>query len=126
MDKNQQQDSIYEDMTKAERRVADFLKSKGVRWNFEQPIYVRDDKKRPRVWTPDFFLPELGIYIEVCGRARRAYKFRKRVYEHEDNKVPVIFVHTYKVNRWQGYLLQEIKRIHTERTKIVTKYFEVK
>ncbi|MBI4010034.1 MAG: hypothetical protein HY361_02460 [Candidatus Aenigmarchaeota archaeon] len=116
----EERNSIYEDMTLAEKRVADFLKERHIRWNFEQPVYVRDNKKRPRVWTPDFFLPELGIYLEVCGAKRRSYKFRKEVYEHEDNKVPVIFVHTYKVNRWKEFVLNAIKRLHEDRSKIVS------
>ena len=117
MPREKYKSSIYEDMTQAELKVANFLSDKGIWWNFEQPIYVKDDKERPRVWTPDFYLPELGIYIEVCGTNRRAYKFRKTIYKK--NKIPVIFVHTYKYDKWTDYLLEEISRIHKERWGLI-------
>lgn len=114
-------DSIYEDMSSAEAIVADFLTNElDLWWNFEQPIYVEDNKKRPRVWTPDFYLPELGIYIEVCGKERDCYAFRKKVYDK--NRIPVIFVHTYKRDKWRDYLLNEITIIHSKRWELIKRY----
>jgi hypothetical protein len=97
MTKKKYKISVYEDMTQAEIKVANFLSNIGIWWNFEQPIYLRDNKDRPRVWTPDLYLPELGVYVEVCGTDRKDYYFRKTVYEK--NKIPVIFVHTYKQDK---------------------------
>ena len=110
--------SVYDDMSLAEKDVANFLFDHDIWWNYEQPIYVTDDKSRPRVWSPDFFLPELGVYIEVCGAERKeTYLFRKKVFEI--NRIPVIFVHTYKGDRWKQFLLKEIKKIHENRWEIV-------
>lgn len=104
--------------TFAEKRVESFIRKLGFECDYEQPVYVKDDKERPRVWTPDFFLPELGIYVEVCGAKRQHYKFRKKIYEK--NKIPVIFIHAYKYpDKWECYLIKEIKNMHGERSKKV-------
>jgi hypothetical protein len=60
-------------MTNAERKVANELKELGILWSFEQPVFVWDENKRPRVWTPDFYLKHFGIYIEVCGSEQFDY-----------------------------------------------------
>ncbi len=39
-----------------------------MRWCYEPHTYVldRDDRGRPtRAFTPDFFLPDFGVYLEV-------------------------------------------------------------
>lgn len=118
MGDSEQDNSENSDKTYSEKLVEDFLKERNIRCDFEQPVYVKDDKDRPRVWSPDFYLPELGMYVEVCGAKRRAYKFRKEVYKK--NKIPVIFVHTYKETKWRFYLLTEMKRITEERSKFLT------
>ena len=55
--------SVFEDMNESEKQVADFLSSIGLWWKYEHPVFVYDKKERPRVWTPDFYLPKMGIYI---------------------------------------------------------------
>ena len=108
--------SIYEGMTNAEREVADYLREINIFWLFEHPIFVSDEKERPRVWTPDFYLPELGIYIEVCGEERNCYDYRAKIYAK--NRIPVIFIHQFKEeNNWKGYLIQKISEINEFRSK---------
>jgi hypothetical protein len=106
------------EMTIQEEKVAHFLDELGLEKQYESPVFVTDDKKRPRVWSPDFFLPELGIYLEVCGAQRRAYKYRKQIYEA--NKIPVIFVKTFFTEKsWKDYIRKEIRRIHEERNQLI-------
>ena len=81
-------------MTKAERVVADVLKQLDIRWSYEQPVFVYDENKRPRVWTPDFFLKYLGVYVEVCGSESFDYEYRRRIFDN--NGYQVIFLHLYK------------------------------
>jgi len=64
-------------MTKPEKEVANFLKNIGIKWSYEQPVFIWDENKRPRVWTPDFYLVSFGIYIEVCGSKSFDYRYRK-------------------------------------------------
>lgn len=111
--------SVYEDMSFAEKEVASFLSKRlGIHWTFEQPVCVIDERGRPRIWSPDFYLPELGLYIEVCGTEHFDYSYREKIYEK--NKIPVIFVHFYKQKgMWSKYLIKRIEEIHGERSKIV-------
>ena len=106
--------SHYSDMTGSELKVADYLRDLGLWWRFQSPIFVYDEKERPRVWTPDFYIPKLGMYIEVCGTERFDYEYRERIYKK--NEIPVIFLHVYKTEReWRDYLLKRIMDIEEER-----------
>lgn len=113
--------SIYQDMTNAEKEVAGFLRKLDLWWRFESPVFVYDEKDRPRVWTPDFYIPKLGMYIEVCGAERESdYSYRKRIFKK--NRYHVIFVQTYKErNRWKNYLIEKILEIEEERHTEVMK-----
>jgi hypothetical protein len=112
--------SVYKDMQNSEKAVADYLQELGIWWNFEQPVYVSDEKERPRVWTPDFYLPELGIYIEVCGSKDFDYEYREEIYKK--NRLPVIFIHKYKTkSEWQRFLRKSIEEMHSKRWRIVSK-----
>ena len=46
-------DSIYADMEDSEKQVTDYLRELDLWWVYEFPVFVYDEKKRPRVWTPD-------------------------------------------------------------------------
>jgi len=110
------------EMSAPEERVSDYLTELGLYWIYQSPIFIHDEKKRPRVWTPDFYLPGLGLYIEVYGSERFNYSYRKRIYQK--NGFPVIFIHYYKEkNKWKTYLVRKIKEIedqrHSEATKII-------
>ncbi|MCK5601654.1 hypothetical protein KAR91_07295 [Candidatus Pacearchaeota archaeon] len=102
--------TIYKEMTNAEKEVAEYLRSINLYWIFEYPIFVQDERDRPRVWTPDFYLPELGIYIEVCGKDRECYSYREKVLKK--NRVQIIFIHQFKDgDSWKKFLVCEISRI---------------
>ena len=104
----------YSDIKNSERQVADFLKMLGMPWRYQSPVFVYDEKNRPRVWTPDFYIPKLGIYIEVCGSENFDYAYREKIYEK--NSFPVIFVHFYKEkDKWKAYLTKRINEIEEQR-----------
>ena len=112
----------YLEMSAPEENISDFLTELGLHWIYQSPVFIHDEKKRPRVWTPDFYLPELGIYIEVCGSERFNYSYRKRIYQK--NGFLVIFIHYYKEkNKWKNFLVTRIKEIedqrHSEATRII-------
>lgn len=115
--------SIYEDMRRSEREVAQFLKELGLYWFFEAPVFVYDEKERPRVWTPDFYIPSLGMYMEVCGSEKFDYKFREKIYGK--NGYDVIFIHSYKEKtKWKNYLIAKIREIEELRHSKVMKVVE--
>ena len=105
-------------MTTAEKEIADYLYKINLYWLFEHPVFVLDEKDRPRVWTPDFYLPELGIYIEVCGEDRKCYSYREEIYKK--NRIKVIFIHQFKDEKnWKDYLLTSIVKINQSREEKV-------
>jgi len=113
-------DSVYADMEESEKQVADYLKGLDLWWQYEHPVFVYDEKERPRVWTPDFYVPKLGMYIEVCGSEEFDYEYRAKIYKK--NGFPVIFVHYYKKRRkWKNYLVKRIMEIEEKRHDEVMK-----
>jgi len=103
-------------MTNAEREVAELLKNMDVRWAYEKPVFIWDDNKRPRVWAPDFFLKQFGIYIEVCGSEDFNYEYRRRIFDKNGYKV--IFLHLYKeTNKWRNHLIYYLKQIMSYRSQ---------
>ena len=116
------QNSVYEEMTEAEKQVADFLQELSLWWVFESPVFLFDDKGRPRVWTPDFYVPALGVYIEVCGTEEVSYEYRKKIYRKNDYNV--IFVQSYKQESWRRFLVTKIKEIDESRHSKVQKIFQ--
>ena len=121
-------DSIYADMKHSEIKVAYYLKELGLHWIYESPVFVHDEKNRPRVWTPAFYIPKLGMYIEVCGWGKHInYEYKQKIYRK--NGFYVIFVHFYKERKnwkrrkWKNYLVKKIKEIeelrHSEVMKMV-------
>lgn len=94
-------DPVYEKMTDSEKLVAEYLNSLNLNWKFEYPIFLYDERGRPRIWTPDFYLTDLKVHIEVCGSSEFKYTYRDEILKK--NKVDVIFLHTYnEENEWQN------------------------
>ena len=113
-------DSFFADMKHSEIHVANFLKELGLHWIYESPVFVHDEKDRPRVWTPAFCIPKLGMYIAVCGWGKHIdYEYRQKIYRK--NGFHVIFVHFYKERkdwkrkRWKNYIVKRIKEIEEKR-----------
>ena len=95
-------------MTRSEKEVAGLLKNLGIRWSYEHPVFVWDENKRPRVWTPDFYLLQFGVYVEVCGSGKFDYEYRKKTYDN--NGFEVIFLHLYKEPyKWTYHLLRYLQ-----------------
>jgi len=105
-----QKESVYDQMTRSERKVAEFLKELDIKWRYEKPVFVWDENNRPRVWAPDFYLIPFGIYIEVCGSRNFDYEYRRNIYK--ENGYNVIFLHLYKeTNHWKRHLMKYLEVI---------------
>jgi len=101
-------------MTNAEKEVAQYLDKLGLWWKFEYPLALYDDGDRHRTWYPDFWLPRLGVYVEVCGIARNDYAYREKIYD--ENGFKVIFLHYYKEpDKWKKFLVDRIQHIQNSR-----------
>jgi hypothetical protein len=100
-----QVESVFNRMTHAEKEVACVLQELRIHWSYEQPVFVWDEQKRPRVWTPDFYLHDFGVYVEVCGSKNFDYEYRRKVFER--NGYQVIFLHVYeKSQKWKKHLFE--------------------
>lgn len=92
-------------------------------WCYEHPVFLFDDKNRPRVWTPDFYLPALQMYLEVCGSSDFDYDYRMKIYL--ENDVSVVFLHLYDdYEVWQKHLRDSILEIEEDRHNTVMKYLK--
>jgi len=101
-------ESIYDNMTRSEKEVAELLKELDILWTYEQPVIVWDENKLLRVWAPDFYLVPFDIYVEVCGSKDFDYDYRRRIFDKNGHKV--IFLHLYKEpSKWQQHLIQYLQ-----------------
>ncbi len=106
--------SNYEKMSPPEREVSELLDKLGILWKYEYPLFVYDDMERPRTYAPDFFLPKLGLFVEVCGSSKIDYSYREKVFKK--NSCQVIFVHHYKEpDRWKSFLIQRLYDLQEQR-----------
>jgi hypothetical protein len=104
----------YEGMTETERKVAIYLNELNLRWVYEAPVFLYDNEERPRVWTPDFYLPSLGIHIEVWNTEEKSPEYREKAYKK--NGYNVVFVHVFKEeNQWKNFLISRITSIEQKR-----------
>jgi len=111
-------------MTEPERQVAEFLAGLGLWYKYEFPVFLYDEKERPRVWTPDFFLPKLGLYIEVCGSEAIDYTYREKIFDK--NGMYIIFVHFYKGERaWKPFLVERLEFIGEKRLSLISEAIEL-
>ena len=63
-----------------EEEIARIFDEHGVAWEYEAHTFVLErnvDGTVHEAFTPDFFLPELGVYVE-CTVMRQALTARKR------------------------------------------------
>jgi hypothetical protein len=111
-------ESIYEKMTYVEKEVDSELIRPGIQWSYEQPVFVWDENKRPRVWDPDFFLFYLDIYLEVCGSRTFDYSYRRKIFDL--NGYSVIFPHLFKRDgSWKKYLRIQLHWFTLKRNKAI-------
>jgi len=52
--------------SRGERRIADFLESRDMAFQYEYPLAVRN-QGHVKIWYPDFRLPQYGTIIEYFG-----------------------------------------------------------
>jgi hypothetical protein len=115
-------ESVYDRMTNAEKEVANVLKNLGIKWSYEQPVFVWDDDRRPRVWAPDFYLTQFGIYLEVCGSTNFDYNYRKRIFSN--NGYCVIFLHVFKgTEQWEHHFKRYLYYFLARRTQAFSGIF---
>lgn len=104
--------------SEGERRLAELLDSYDIRYRYEQGVLV-EDKKKPKIWHPDFYLPEFGVYIEYFGLAGNqeydlGIKRKKRIYSEMGLDVIPVYPWTF-CDDWQGYVMDSLHGILNRR-----------
>lgn len=95
----------------SEARVAASLAARNVRYRYEQSLFVFDYGK-PRVWQPDFFLPDFSLFVECYGSADADYAkvTRKKQAVYHANAVPVVAVYPrHLASDLDRYLASELR-----------------
>jgi hypothetical protein len=105
--------------SEGERRIADFLEKNSVKYNYEQGVLVNFPYDKPRLWYPDFYLPEFGVYIEYYGLVGRqnydrGIKIKEAVYSKMGLDVIPVYPWTF-ADDWGGYLMKELEQVTIKR-----------
>ena len=115
--------------SEGERRIASFLESNLIRYQYEPGVLVNSLYEKPRIWYPDFHLPEFGTYIEYFGLAGRqnydrGIKRKEAVYSKMGLDVIRVYPWTFTEN-WKGYLMNELEQtaIRRYRTLMAKPYW---
>ena len=106
--------------SEGERRIAATLHAYEIRYEYEQPVRVRD-KGALRTLYPDFFLPELNLHIEYYGRVgNQDYDLRtaKKQAAYAANNLNVISLYPWDlIHDWPNYLLDQLRTPPSETTQ---------
>lgn len=95
-----------------ERKIAEVLDKYGISFKYESPVIVIDNDSKQRIWYPDFYLPEFGLYIEFFGLAGvPSYDemIREKLAVYRNHQIEVIPVYQKNINSgFKFYLTDKI------------------
>ena len=107
--------------SKAEKQIAYFLDNNGIKYNYEQPLIINDQNNKQRIWYPDFYLSEYGVYLEYYGLAgQKDYDtgIKRKDVAYNKTGIDVIPIYPWMLqDNWQGYVMQELKQTVSRRFK---------
>ena len=106
--------------SEGERRIAYFLESNSIKYHYEPALLINSDTK-PRIWYPDFYLPEFGAYIEYFGLAGKqnyddGIKRKETQYSKAGLSVISVYPWTFAEN-WEEYIMKELEHVSISRYK---------
>jgi hypothetical protein len=104
-----------------ERRIAEFLDQCGIRYMYESPVAVKH-RGHVRLWYPDFFLSDLGVYVEyygVQGNADYDQGILEKQAAYKESGLAVIPVYpSHLRDKWPHYLVREIQEVANYRQRL--------
>ena len=105
--------------SEGERRIAYFLDSNSIKYQYEPGVLVDSVGQKPRIWYPDFYLPELGAYIEYYGMAGeqnydKGIKTKNSAYSKMGLDVISVYPWMF-ANNWQGHVMKQLEGSVTRR-----------
>lgn len=105
--------------SEGECRIANFLENNSIRYHYEPGVLVNSPYDKPRIWYPDFYLPEFGVYIEYYGLVGKqnydeGIKRKEVAYAKMGLDVVPVYPWTF-ADDWQGYLMKELEHVTRQR-----------
>lgn len=104
--------------SEGERKIGYFLEDNSIRYQYEPGILINSESK-PRIWYPDFHLPEFKTYIEYFGLAGKPdYDKGIKTKEAMYSKIGLEMIPVYPwmfAENWQGYIMKELKNVTVQR-----------
>lgn len=84
-------DTTYSFQSSYEREFMNFLDNHHIKWikNKERYPYIRDGKEHK--YIPDFYLPDLNMYIEVKGFTRKSDPLKFEAFPTDKNLVLLLY-----------------------------------
>jgi len=100
--------------SEGERRIANFLDDNAIRYQYEPGLLVNTSYEKPRIWYPDFHLPEFASYLEYFGLVgKKSYddgiKTKLSTYNQMGLDVIPLYPWTFSEN-WQKYIMDELEK----------------
>jgi hypothetical protein len=100
--------------SEGERRIAYFLDDNMIRYQYEPGVLVNTTYDKPRIWYPDFHLPEFASYIEYFGLVGKqnyddGIKTKLSTYNRMGMDVIPVYPWTFGEN-WQKYIMNELDK----------------
>lgn len=110
--------------SEGERKIAEFLNNYGINYVYEPGVLVTD-RDKPKIWYPDFYLPEFAAYIEYYGfvgnqNYDHGIERKKKVYSAMGLEVIAVYPWTFCEN-WQKYIVNNLYEISRNRLDILLK-----
>ena len=98
-----------------EKKVADFLKKKGLDFDYQKPIIVRHDDK-VSIWYPDFYLNDFNIVIEYFGMVEKfsyvkSMKYKQAIFHKEKINFISIYPEMLQHEDFEDVLWEKIRNI---------------
>ena len=107
--------------SEGERRIAELFRDAGIRYVYEQPLLLQD-RGKPRIWYPDFALPEQSVHVEyfgMVGNAEYEKGINQKLTAYRENNVSVVAVYPFQLEGpdWQRSLLQQVDSVLDKRLR---------
>ena len=81
-------------------------------------------RKCGRLWTSDFYLPDIKIYVEIYESESSDLEYKKNMYA--ENKLDVIFLQFFKKDlTWKENFLGQLKIITNNSRKKINNLIEI-
>jgi len=107
--------------SEGERKIAYFLDSHDIRYQYETGVLVNTPYRKTRIWYPDFYLPQFASYIEyfgLVGKKNYDEGVKNKLLAYQQMSLDVIPVYPWTFSDdWQKYIMAELEKTTLRRYK---------